>query len=59
MPWGPLVRPVLTTVQVPAYDLGRTAAGLLLDRIAGTERPLRTVVLRSSLRVGQTTAGPV
>ncbi|MGW1916079.1 LacI family DNA-binding transcriptional regulator [Streptomyces sp. NPDC002076] len=58
VPWGPLVRPGLTTVQVPAYDLGRTAAGLLLDRIAGTERPLRTVVLRSSLRVGQTTAGP-
>ncbi|MGW7529165.1 LacI family DNA-binding transcriptional regulator [Streptomyces sp. NPDC054783] len=58
VPWAPLVRPGLTTVQVPSYDLGWTAAGLLLDRIAGQERPLRTVVLRSSLQVGQTTAGP-
>ncbi|MEU6505989.1 LacI family DNA-binding transcriptional regulator [Streptomyces sp. NPDC046942] len=58
VPWAPLVQPGLTTVQVPSYDLGRTAAGLLLDRIAGTEQPLRTVVLRSSLQIGRTTAGP-
>ncbi|MFF3918637.1 LacI family DNA-binding transcriptional regulator [Streptomyces sp. NPDC001852] len=59
VPWAPLVQPGLTTVRVPSYDLGRTAAGLLLDRITGTERPLRTVVLRTSLRVGRSTAGPV
>jgi LacI family transcriptional regulator len=59
VPWAPLTRPGLTTVQVPSYDLGWTAAGLLLDRIAGKEQPLRTVVLRSSLQVRQTTAGPV
>jgi LacI family transcriptional regulator len=58
VPWAPLVHPGLTTVQVPSYDLGRTAAGLLLDRIAGKEQPLRTVVLRSSLQIRQTTAGP-
>ena len=43
--------PGLTTVQLPSYDLGWTAANLLLDRIAGKEYPLRTVVLRSSLQV--------
>ncbi|MEV6289793.1 LacI family DNA-binding transcriptional regulator [Streptomyces sp. NPDC051896] len=59
VPWAPLTRPGLTTVQVPSYDLGWTAAGLLLDRIAGKEQPLRTVVLRSSLQIRQTTAGPV
>ncbi|MEU6086735.1 LacI family DNA-binding transcriptional regulator [Streptomyces sp. NPDC047085] len=58
VPWAPLVHPGLTTVQVPSYDLGRTAAGLLLDRISGKEQPLRTVVLRSSLQIRQTTAGP-
>ncbi|MGV4980940.1 LacI family DNA-binding transcriptional regulator [Streptomyces sp. NRAIS4] len=58
VPWAPLAQPGLTTIQVPSYDLGWTAAGLLLDRIAGTDRPLRTVVLRSSLQIRRTTAGP-
>ncbi|MGW7257385.1 LacI family DNA-binding transcriptional regulator [Streptomyces sp. NPDC054834] len=58
VPWAPLTRPGLTTVQLPSYDLGWTAAGLLLDRIAGKEQPLRTVVLRTSLQVRESTAGP-
>src|SRR5690606_13196831 len=37
VPWAPLVRPSLTTVELPSYDLGWTAAGLLQDRIAGRE----------------------
>ncbi|MEU6552184.1 LacI family DNA-binding transcriptional regulator [Streptomyces sp. NPDC046915] len=58
VPWAPLVRPSLTTMQLPSYDLGWTAANLLLDRIAGKNDPLRTVVLRSSLQVRESTAGP-
>lgn len=58
VPWAPLVRPSLTTVQLPSYDLGWTAAGLLQDRIGGRPRPLQTVVLRTVLQVRQSTSGP-
>lgn len=58
VPWATLLRPGLTTVQLPSYDLGRSAAGLLQERIGGEERPLRTVVLRTELRVRDSTAGP-
>ncbi|RFU82295.1 LacI family transcriptional regulator [Streptomyces triticagri] len=59
VPWASLVRPSLTTVQLPSYDLGWTAAGLLQDRIAGTDRSLQTVVLRTALQVRESTSGPV
>ncbi|RKN44022.1 LacI family DNA-binding transcriptional regulator [Streptomyces hoynatensis] len=58
VPWAPLVRPSLTTVELPSYELGRAAADLLLERVAGTSKPLQTVVLRTSLRVRDSTAGP-
>ncbi|MEV6107050.1 LacI family DNA-binding transcriptional regulator [Streptomyces sp. NPDC051940] len=59
VPWASLVRPSLSTVQLPAYDLGWTAAGLLQDRIAGVVKPLQTVVLRTSLQIRDSTAGPL
>lgn len=58
VPWAPLVRPSLTTVELPSYDLGWTAAGLLQDRIAGRESPLQTVVLRTALRIRESTLAP-
>jgi LacI family transcriptional regulator len=58
VPWARLVRPGLTTAELPSYDLGWTAAGLLQERIAGKERPPHTVVLRTVLRVRESTAGP-
>ena len=58
VPWASLVRPSLTTVQLPSYDLGWTAAGLLQDRIGGVERSLQTVVLRTALQVRASTGGP-
>ncbi|NGN66891.1 LacI family transcriptional regulator [Streptomyces sp. A7024] len=58
VPWASLVRPPLSTVQLPSYDLGWTAAGLLQDRIAGTDKPLQTVVLRTALQVRESTSGP-
>lgn len=58
VPWAPLVTPSLTTVQLPSYDLGFTAATLLQDRILGRERPLQTVVLRTALQIRDSTAGP-
>ncbi|MCL2733598.1 MAG: LacI family transcriptional regulator [Actinomycetia bacterium] len=58
VPWAPMVDPSLTTVRLPSYDLGWTAAELLQDRIAGNPRPLQTVVLRTALEVRDSTAGP-
>ncbi|OEV04945.1 LacI family DNA-binding transcriptional regulator [Streptomyces oceani] len=58
VPWASLVRPPLSTVQLPAYDLGVAAAGLLQERIAGTDKPLQTVVLRTALHPRTSTAGP-
>jgi LacI family transcriptional regulator len=45
--WASLIRPPLTTVSNPAYDTGRAAARLLLDRISGAYQGARRL-----LRVG-------
>jgi LacI family transcriptional regulator len=58
VPWASLVQPSLTTVRLPAYDLGAAAAGLLQERLAGSDKPLQTVVLRTVLRPRESTRGP-
>ncbi|RCG18600.1 LacI family transcriptional regulator [Streptomyces diacarni] len=58
VPWASLVHPSLSTVHLPAYDLGEAAATLLQERIAGSAKPLQTVVLRTSLEPRNSTAGP-
>ncbi|MFF4763994.1 LacI family DNA-binding transcriptional regulator [Streptomyces sp. NPDC001292] len=59
VPWASLVRPSLTAVELPSYELGRTAADLLLQRMEGSASPLQTVVLRTRLQIRESTAGPV
>ena len=49
--------PPLTTVHVPAYDLGRTAGMALLDRIQGRDSSGRTV-LPTDLVIRSSTAPP-
>lgn len=51
IPWADLVRPSITTVAQPTYDLGRAAATLLLDRIKSPGRPPSVVTLQTQLRV--------
>jgi LacI family transcriptional regulator len=58
VPWASLVRPPLTTVQLPSYDLGASAAALLQDRLARSDKPLQTVVLRTVLQPRESTDGP-
>ncbi|MEU6665834.1 LacI family DNA-binding transcriptional regulator [Streptomyces sp. NPDC046727] len=58
VPWASLIRPSLTVMELPSYELGRTAADLLLQRIEGNPSPLQTVVLRTRLQVRESTAGP-
>lgn len=54
IPWATLVRPSLSTVGQPTYQLGRTAAQLLADRIADPSRKPSTTVLRTELHIRDT-----
>ena len=51
LPWAGLIRPALTTVAQPAYELGRSAARLLAKRIAEPARPPSTVTLATHLEI--------
>ena len=51
MPWARLVRPPLTTIAQPTYELGRETARLLLSRIRGDQSSPRHVMLATSLRI--------
>jgi LacI family transcriptional regulator len=56
VPWAHLVRPALTTIAQPTYDLGRTAAELLVDRITTPARRPSTVTLPTKLHVRESSA---
>lgn len=49
MPWSSLVEPGITVVEQPTYELGRTAAEVLLRRLETPSRPTREVVLKGKL----------
>jgi LacI family transcriptional regulator len=51
MPWATSLQPPLTAVAQPTYELGMTAAQLLLDRLRDPERTFRHVVLETQLMV--------
>ncbi len=50
-PWLGSFEPRLTTVELPKYELGKAAVGLVLDRIAGTRKRPTTIRLAPVLRV--------
>ncbi|MEM7118357.1 MAG: LacI family DNA-binding transcriptional regulator [Chloroflexota bacterium] len=47
--WMPHLGPGITVISQPTYEMGRTAAELLLLRIAEPKRPSREVVLKGQL----------
>lgn len=47
LPYASLARDGVRVIPLPARELGAAAADLLLDRIAGSDTPARTVVLRT------------
>jgi LacI family transcriptional regulator len=49
IPWGGRVDPPLTVVAQPTYDLGVSAARVLLERIREPHRPVRRVALQTTL----------
>jgi DNA-binding LacI/PurR family transcriptional regulator len=57
MPWAMSLRPPLTTVAQPAFEVGRTAAELLLARVREPALSRRQVVLDTQLIV-RSSGGP-
>ncbi len=51
--WAKLVVPALTVIEQPTYEIGRTAAELLLKRIHDPTRSHREVILRAKLIIRQ------
>jgi LacI family fructose operon transcriptional repressor len=47
--WGALVEPAVTIISQPTYEIGATAAELLLQRVEKPDRPPRKVILRGEL----------
>lgn len=48
-PWTALVQPAITLIAQPTYDIGKTAAEMLLRRIADPKRPVRQITLYGKL----------
>ena len=51
--WARLLEPPLTVIQQPTHEIGRTAARMLVDRIAQPERPHREITLHAKLIIRQ------
>ena len=51
--WTKIVTPSITVVQQPTYEIGRTAAELLIKRINDPKRSSREVVLNTKLIIRQ------
>jgi DNA-binding LacI/PurR family transcriptional regulator len=56
MSWMSLIKPSLTVIAQPTYELGQTAVNLLLQRIKDRTRPRQEIVLKSKLFVRQSCA---
>ena len=51
IPWADLVRPSLSSVAQPTYDMGKTAGQLLRTRRTSPSKPCATVILPTTLNV--------
>ena len=56
--WTTLVRPSITVIEQPTYEIGQTATELLLRRIEEPTRPAREVILKVRLIVRQSCGCP-
>jgi LacI family transcriptional regulator len=53
-----MTNPPLSSVSQPGYQLGTTAAQILLDRVAGDKGPSRHCVLQTALKLRESVAPP-
>jgi LacI family transcriptional regulator len=58
MPFIDRLRPPLTTIRFPHYQVGNEAAGALLELIAGRGSPVKVLYLAPELIVRGSTSGP-
>jgi LacI family transcriptional regulator len=58
MPFVDRLRPPLSTIRFPHYQLGTEAAQLLLERISGTDKPVKIMFLAPELVARGSTAEP-
>jgi DNA-binding LacI/PurR family transcriptional regulator len=58
MDFAEFTAPALTTVHQPGYQLGATAARLLLERIDGLKQRAKKVVLQTELKIRHSAAPP-
>src|SRR4029077_1927620 len=58
MPWAVSLNPPLTAVAQPAYQVGLTAARMLLERVRNPDRQPSRIVLQTSLVVRSSCAAP-
>jgi LacI family transcriptional regulator len=60
IPWADLVRPSLSTVAQPTYDMGRAAGRLLASHSDSPDKQPETVILRTGLNIrASSVPGPV
>ncbi len=58
MPFVDRLRPALTTIRFPHYQLGTEAAQLLLERVEGRDAPVKMLYMAPELMVRASTAPP-
>ena len=56
MRWNVIVQPGITAVAQPTYEMGRTAAKLLMERLDNPNLPVREVILKSNLVIRKSSA---
>src|SRR5918994_1113150 len=58
IPFVDKVRPALTTIRIPHYEIGAEAAWMLIDTLQDPSRHPRSVLLPVTLQVRESTAAP-
>jgi DNA-binding LacI/PurR family transcriptional regulator len=58
MEWTSLIKPRLTVVAQPTYAIGRSAADIILKRIADPTHPVEQIVFKPEIQIRESTARP-